>query len=138
MLDRALPDFAAEVRALTPEVVVVKSLATGESEFHGASSFHLWGSILVNTEAHPTRLKLAEVLAHESGHALLHGATLGRRSCPIRPTNSTPRRCATIRAPWKGSRTPPTFWRACISPWPRCSRSGELTPDEEQAAAAKP
>lgn len=78
MLDRVLPDFAREIRALTPEVIVVKSLATGESEFHGASSFHLWGSILVNSEAHPTRLRLAEVLAHESGHALLHGATLGR------------------------------------------------------------
>lgn len=78
MLDRVLPDFAAEVRALTPEIIIVKSLATGESEFHGASSFHLWGSILVNSEAHPTRLKLTEVLAHESGHALLHGATLGR------------------------------------------------------------
>jgi HEXXH motif-containing protein len=78
MLDRALPEFAAETRALTPEIVVVKSLATGNTEFHGASSFHLWGSILVNTQVHQTRVRLTEVMAHESGHALLHGATLGQ------------------------------------------------------------
>ena len=78
LLERAIPDLAGEVRALAPEIVVVTSRGADGFEFHGASSFHLWGSILVNAEAHQTRLKLAEVIAHESGHALLHGAALGR------------------------------------------------------------
>ena len=135
MLDRVLPDFAAEVRALTPEVVVVKSLATGESEFHGASSFHLWGSILVNTEAHPSRLRLAEVLAHESGHALLHGATIGRPLVTNSPEELYTSPLRYDPRPMEGLAHATYVLARMHYTMSALRASGELTPDEEQAAA---
>jgi HEXXH motif-containing protein len=41
--------------------------------FDGASSFMLWGAIILNAEAADTPIALVEGLAHESGHNLLFG-----------------------------------------------------------------
>jgi hypothetical protein len=93
LLAQADPELAGEIATLTPEIVLVHA-PTGEYTFNGGSSFHLWGSILINAAVHPTAVKLIEGFAHESGHSLLHGLTLGhplvendpeeRHSSPLR------------------------------------------------------
>jgi len=81
LLDIACPGMAGELRALVNEVVLVgPATAPGAVSFHGASSFYLWGSLLLNIAAHPTRVRLVEGLAHEGGHCLLHGLTLGEQT----------------------------------------------------------
>jgi HEXXH motif-containing protein len=77
LLDQAEPELAGEVRALIREVVLVETPADGI--FNGASSFHLWGALFLNPAAHPTRIEMCEVLAHESGHAILFGMSLGEQ-----------------------------------------------------------
>jgi hypothetical protein len=42
-------------------------------QFDGASSFMLWGAIVLNATAHRTDLETAQALTHESGHNLLFG-----------------------------------------------------------------
>ena len=74
---RALPGLQAEIAAVAPETLLVVPSPSAEYIFHGAANFYLWGAILLNPDAHPTRVKLVEGLAHESGHAVLLGATLG-------------------------------------------------------------
>ena len=74
LLDAGDPALAAEIRALIGEIV----LAIGPEDptamlFDGASSFMLWGAIVLNATANRTGLEMAQALAHESGHNLLFG-----------------------------------------------------------------
>jgi HEXXH motif-containing protein len=81
LLDIASPVLAGELRALVNEVVLVGPATTPDAiSFHGASNFYLWGSLLLNIAAHPTRVRLVEGLAHEGGHCLLHGLTMGEQT----------------------------------------------------------
>ncbi|MGE0725872.1 MAG: HEXXH motif-containing putative peptide modification protein [Alphaproteobacteria bacterium] len=78
LLDRGAPEAAGELRALIREIVLVGPDGAGAG-FGGATSFHLWGALFLNAEAHPGRLALAEALVHECGHALLFGLAGGGR-----------------------------------------------------------
>lgn len=78
LLDNAAPDVASEVRALAREVVLVGDPTDETSAFNGASSFHLWGALFLNTDAYVGRVEIAEALAHESAHMLLFGFGRGR------------------------------------------------------------
>lgn len=74
LLEAGDPALAAEIRALIGEIVI----AVGPDDptamvFDGASSFMLWGAILLNAKGHRTVLEMAQALAHESGHNLLFG-----------------------------------------------------------------
>jgi HEXXH motif-containing protein len=74
LLDAGFPALAAELRVIVREIV----LAVGPDEpgavvFDGASSFMLWGAIVLNARTHKTTLEMAQALAHESGHNLLFG-----------------------------------------------------------------
>lgn len=74
LLDRASPDFSNEIRALLREIV----LAVGPDDpdamlFDGASSFMLWGALVLNADSYQNDLDMVQVLAHESGHNLLFG-----------------------------------------------------------------
>jgi HEXXH motif-containing protein len=81
LLDTACPGMAGELAAVVNEVVLVGPATTpGAVSFHGASSFYLWGSLLLNIVAHPGRVRLVEGLAHEGGHCLLHGLTMGEQT----------------------------------------------------------
>jgi HEXXH motif-containing protein len=69
--DRAIAD---EIRALIGEIV----LAVGADDpssfvFDSASSFMLWGAIVLKAKRQRTVLDAAQALAHESGHNLLFG-----------------------------------------------------------------
>jgi HEXXH motif-containing protein len=72
-LDRGAPALAAELRCLIGEVVLA-SVPPGDTfVFDGASSFMLWGAVLLNVSSHETRLDCLQALVHESAHNLLFG-----------------------------------------------------------------
>lgn len=73
LLDRGAPALAGEIRALLGEVVLAAARADEGVTFDGASSFMLWGSVLLNVAGHETPLEAAQALVHESGHNLLFG-----------------------------------------------------------------
>lgn len=78
LLQAAAPALHAEIGALVNEIVLVDS-RSGEDALalHGASSFFIWGALVLNLAEHRSRVKLIEGIVHEAGHCLLHGFTLG-------------------------------------------------------------
>ncbi len=78
LLDEGVPELAREIRDLVREIVLVQD--GGETEgrsFDGASTFYLWGAVLLNVDK-ATRLDLAQQIAHEAGHLLLFGLIMGQ------------------------------------------------------------
>jgi hypothetical protein len=74
LLEAGDPALAAEIRALIGEIVIAVSPDDPTAlVFDGASSFMLWGAIILNAKGHRTVLEMAQALAHESGHNLLFG-----------------------------------------------------------------
>jgi hypothetical protein len=74
LMDAGDPELAAEIRALLREII----LATGAKDpkaltFDGASSFMLWGGILLNADRSDGAIGMVQMLAHESAHNLLFG-----------------------------------------------------------------
>jgi len=74
LLDAGDPDLAGEIRALLREII----LAAGTKDpkamtFDGASSFMLWGAIILNADRGDGPIGMAQMLAHESAHNLLFG-----------------------------------------------------------------
>ncbi len=74
LLEAGDPEQAAEIRALLREIV----LAAGAEDpkaltFDGASSFMLWGGIIINANRRDDELAMAQMLVHESTHNLLFG-----------------------------------------------------------------
>ena len=74
LMDAGDPELAAEIRALLREIV----LAAGTEDpkaltFDGASSFMLWGAIIINANRRDGALAMVQMLAHESAHNLLFG-----------------------------------------------------------------
>lgn len=68
------PELAAEIWALLREII----LAAGSEDpqamtFDGASSFMLWGTIIINANQRADVLAMVQMLAHESAHNLLFG-----------------------------------------------------------------
>ena len=74
LLDAGFPEMAAEIRALLREIVVAAGPEDPKAlTFDGASSYMMWGAILLNARGQKTVLDAAQALAHESGHNLLFG-----------------------------------------------------------------
>lgn len=74
LLDAGDPQLAGEIRALLREII----LAAGTKDpkaltFDGASSFMLWGAIILNADRGDGPIGMAQMLAHESAHNLLFG-----------------------------------------------------------------
>jgi hypothetical protein len=96
LLDAGDPALAAEIRALIGEIVI----AVGPDDpnaltFDGASSFMLWGAIMLNARGHRTALEMAQALAHESGHNLLFGLCADG---PLVENDDEPRYASPLRA----------------------------------------
>lgn len=74
LLDALHPALAEELRSLV-HVVVLAAPGPGMEEctFDGASSFMLWGAVMLNVEGQATALDMLQALVHESGHNLLFG-----------------------------------------------------------------
>lgn len=78
LLDAAAPELSREIRALIREIIFVASApAPGGTVFHGASTFYLWGALLLNAARHRDPVSMAEGLAHEAAHSLLLGYSFG-------------------------------------------------------------
>ncbi len=73
LLDRGNVALAAEIRALLREIVLIDAPETDTFRLEGASSFMLWGGIVLNAGSNRGTLDLAQSLAHESAHLLLFG-----------------------------------------------------------------
>src|SRR6185312_10224034 len=74
LLDAGDPELAGELRALLREII----LAAGTKDpkaltFDGASSFMLWGAIIINADRSDGAIGMVQMLAHESAHNLLFG-----------------------------------------------------------------
>lgn len=79
LLDEADPALAAELRTLLAQVVAVGlDSRSGGSGFSGASSFMLWGAVLLNAPRHRTRLDVIGGLVHEAAHQILFGLSIDR------------------------------------------------------------
>jgi HEXXH motif-containing protein len=74
MMDAADPALSGELRRLVREII----LAEGSKDrtamtFDGASSFMLWGGIIINADRDDGALGMAQMIAHESAHNMLFG-----------------------------------------------------------------
>jgi len=78
LLDQGAPELAQEIRSLVREIVLVTDGKGNEQRsFDGASTFYLWGAVLLNV-GDATRLDLAQQIAHEAAHLLLFGLMMGQ------------------------------------------------------------
>ncbi len=79
LLRDAAPGLLREVETVAPEIVLVRDAGPSEAPgtFGGASTFYLWGAMILNSARQRTRPQMAESLAHEAAHAILLGLTLG-------------------------------------------------------------
>ncbi|HLI67723.1 MAG TPA: HEXXH motif-containing putative peptide modification protein [Caulobacteraceae bacterium] len=78
LLGAGAPDVAAELRVLIRQIVLVRASGAGEgTTFGGASSFALWGALVLNAERLADPLEAAVQLAHETAHTLLFGLAQG-------------------------------------------------------------
>lgn len=75
LLEQGAPGLHAEMMAILSTVLVAQAPQGALREFDGASHYQFWGLLLINPRHHPTRLAMAEVLAHESGHLVLFAMT---------------------------------------------------------------
>jgi HEXXH motif-containing protein len=77
LLEDADAALAAELRALVIQIVGVGPAAqAGGRGFGGASSFMLWGAVLLSLAQHGTMLDMISGLVHEAAHQLLFGLSL--------------------------------------------------------------
>jgi hypothetical protein len=68
-----LPEFLAEMLAITSEIIFAKPSTDQKFTFGGASSFSLWGGIALNANAHANWWQYLPRLVHEYSHNLLFG-----------------------------------------------------------------
>jgi len=74
LMDAGDPEQAAEIRALLRDIVMAAGTEDPKAlTFDGASSFMLWGGIIINANRRDGELAMAQMLAHESTHNLLFG-----------------------------------------------------------------
>ena len=77
-IEEADAALGAELRSLVLQIVgAVPDAKTPGSGFGGASSFMLWGAILLNVERLGTVLDMIAGLVHEAAHQLLFGLSVG-------------------------------------------------------------
>lgn len=73
LMNDAMPELAAEIRALVSQIILVTGDSTADYQFDGGSSYMLWGGLFLNVDSHHNPAAMVEVLAHECGHLLLFG-----------------------------------------------------------------
>jgi hypothetical protein len=80
LLAAAAPALAGEIDILAREIILLdmRRPPSAETLLGGSSIFYLWGATFIVFNQTPTRLELAEALAHEAAHLLLFGCSLGK------------------------------------------------------------
>jgi hypothetical protein len=74
LIEQADATLASELRAVVIQIVgAIPATQNGGRGFGGASSFMLWGAVLLNVRQHRTKLDMIAGLVHEAAHQLLFG-----------------------------------------------------------------
>lgn len=77
LMSRILPELCEEIHAIISEIVLASAPKTPNSpSFDGASSYQLWGALVLNTDECKSDMEMVETLAHEEAHSLLFGLTV--------------------------------------------------------------
>ncbi len=79
LLDAAAPALSTEIHHLMREVVLVQGADPQSDGFGGATSFYLWGAMLLNATKLDDRVSLVTAIIHEAAHSFLFGVNLGAR-----------------------------------------------------------
>jgi HEXXH motif-containing protein len=103
LLRLAAPDLWAELIGLVREIVLTRPEEGPRGfTFGGASSFALWGALVLNAASFGGRLDIAVSLAHEAAHTLLFGLTLGGSLTQNDPAERYPSPLRQDRRPMEG------------------------------------
>lgn len=77
LIEEADAVLAAELRAVIVQIVgAISAAQNGGRRFGGASSFMLWGAVVLNVRQHSNRLEMLAGLVHEAAHQLLFGLSI--------------------------------------------------------------
>ena len=72
-----MPEFGGEFRALVRVIYLASAPdEVDAARFDGASSYRLWGGLVLNVDDDKSDLEMLETLAHEAGHCFLFGLTV--------------------------------------------------------------
>lgn len=94
LMEKIMPELYAEIHAIVTEIVLASAPKLPDSpRFDGASSYQLWGALVLNADEVKSDMEMVETLAHEAAHSLLFGLTVmeplvygeeGRFKSPLR------------------------------------------------------
>jgi HEXXH motif-containing protein len=76
----AEPELCGEVETIVRDIVVTRPHETNVLDYTGATSFALWGALVLNSERHPSWVHFYRQIVHEAGHNLLYGIS---RDAPL-------------------------------------------------------
>lgn len=77
LMHDTVPAMANEFTAIVIEVILAAaSKQPNAYRFDGASSYMLWGALVLSVDDEKTDLEMMETLAHESAHSFLFGLTI--------------------------------------------------------------
>lgn len=77
LMETIMPELCAEIHAIVTEIVLASAPKTpNAASFDGASSYQLWGALVLNADEEKSDLEMIETLAHEAAHSLLFGLTI--------------------------------------------------------------
>ena len=107
LLERVIPELAAEVKALVSQVYMAVGDPGKTAEFDGGSSYSIWGALFLNASSHQNDIAMAEVIAHEAAHCLLYGLAIDE-SLVLNPDDELfPPPCGMTTGRWTASTTRP-------------------------------
>lgn len=134
LLEAGLPSLFSELQAILTQILVAKAPADARESFDGASHYQFWGLLLINPDFHPTRLAMAEVLAHESGHSILFGLTRNEPLVLNADEERYPSPLRTDERPMDGIFHATYVLARMAWAMESLAISGQLTPDERMEA----
>ena len=76
LIERTIPELAAEIQALISQVLIAVGKHDVDAEFDGGSSYSLWGALFLNASSHNNDIAMVEVITHETAHCLLNGLSI--------------------------------------------------------------
>ena len=77
LMSGILPELYGEIHAIISEIILASAPKTPNSPtFDGASSYQLWGALVLNADEDKSEMEIIETLAHEAAHSLLFGLTI--------------------------------------------------------------
>ena len=77
LMKLTVPNMADEFLSIVNQIVLAAaSKKPNARRFDGASSYMLWGALILSVDDKKSDLEMMETLAHESGHSFLFGLTI--------------------------------------------------------------